>query len=190
MRLGIKSVTMDDVARELKVAKKTIYKYVKDKSDLVLKSITQYCGDEEEKTQELIDKFENPIDELIGITNHVSEHLKDMHPSVLFDLMKYYPEAWKVFENHKANWVYSCVSANIRKGMKEGFYRDNINPSILARYYVAKLDVIFDTEVFPSEDFSPSEVHLEVMRYHIRGLASEKGLKYLTKKLKKEKLNF
>lgn len=190
MRLGIKSVTMDDIARELKMSKKTIYKYVKDKSELVQRSLGQYCTDEQSRTQELIKQHENPIDELIGITSHVADGLTDMHPSIHYDLMKYYPGAWKVFEDYKSHWVYDCIIANLNKGIKQGYYRDNINTTIIARYYTARLDIIFDPEVFPTKEFSFSEVHLEVMRYHIRGIASEKGMKYLAEKLKKEKLNF
>ena len=188
MRCGIKSVTMDDIARELKVSKKTLYKYVKDKSDIVKQAITMHCSCEQEITNALLNEAENAIDELISITKHVSQHLQQIHPSIHFDLEKYYPEAWQAFMNHKEGHIKECISGNIERGIKQGLYRNNLNAEIIAKLYISKIDVVFDPAVFPISKFRFSKVHEELMRYHIRGIASPKGIKYLEDKVKKENL--
>ena len=98
---------MDDVARELKISKKTLYKFVKDKNDLVKKALICHCKKEVELTSEIISKNTNAIDELIEISKYVSKRLQQVHPSIHYDLEKYYPEAWKIFTDHKMEHIYS-----------------------------------------------------------------------------------
>jgi len=181
---------MDDVARELKISKKTVYKYVKDKPELVAKVMTGICLEEQAVTTKIAEENSNAIDELIEISKHVSQRLQQIHPSVHYDLEKYYPKAWEVFVKHKTEYIYSCVTQNLEKGVKQDLYRKNINIPVIAKLYISKIDMVFDPEIFPVTQFTFPEVHAEHMRYHIRGIASEKGVKYLTEKVKKENLSF
>ena len=190
MRCGIKSVTMDDIARELKMSKKTIHKYVNDKSDLVVKVMKANCEMERIATSQMVAANANAIDELIEVTKHVSGKLQQMHPSIHYDLEKYYPEAWKVFADHKKNYILSCMEDNIERGIEQGLYRDNINAKVIARLHVSKIDVIWNAEVFPFPEYQFAEVHAEMMRHHIRGMSSVKGVKYLEQKVKMENLDF
>lgn len=189
LRCGIKSVSMDDVARELKISKKTLYQHVKDKNDLVCKSLTFHCKCEIDITEDIISRNSNAIDELIEINKYVAGKLKEVHPSIHYDLEKFYPEAWKIFTVHKLEHIYSCVMQNLEKGIKQGLYRSNIHIAVIAKIYISRIDAIFDPVVFPSDKFKFTEVHAEMLRYHIRGIASEKGIKYLAQRMKNEKLN-
>lgn len=189
LRCGIKSVSMDDVARELKISKKTLYRFVKDKNDLVSKSLAFHCKREVDITCEIISGNSNAIDELLEISKYVGGQLKQVHPSIHYDLEKYYPEAWRIFTAHKMEHIYSCVAQNLEKGIKQGIYRSNINIPIIARIYISRIDAVFDTQIFPQDKFKMLDVYSEMLRYHIRGIASEKGIKYLVQKMKKEKLN-
>ena len=190
MRYGIKSVNMDDVARELKMSKKTLYKYVRDKLDLVCQVMKGHCDLEVSTLANLVTDSENAIDELILISNYVSGQLNEVHPSIHYDLQKYYPEAWEVFYEHKNGYVLECVMLNLKRGIEEGLYRENINAEILSRLYVAKIDMVFDPAVFPTRQFRFSEVHREMVRYHIRGIASDKGIEYLQERIKKDHTQF
>ncbi len=189
MRLGIKSITMDDMARQLGVSKKTIYKYVKDKNELVERTLALHGQHEHGQIEEICEKGYNAIDEIFEISKFVSEMLSNVHPSVHFDLEKYYPEAWAKTMRERQQYVFECVNGNLEKGGKDGLYRSNLNPEIIARIYIAKLDVLFDGEIFPAQKFNFAEVYLEFFRYHIRGIASEKGLNYLIEKVQKERSN-
>ena len=196
LKCGIKSVSMDDVARELKVSKKTLYRFVKDKTDLVSKALTFHCSREVEVTCKIISRNSNAIDELIEISQHVREQLRQVHPSIHYDLEKYYPDAWRIFTAHKMEHIYSCVAQNLEKGIKQGLYRTTINIPIIARIYISRIDAVFDAQIFPPDKFKMIDVYSEMLRYHIRGIASEKGIKYLVRQTKKalqkgrqEKLN-
>jgi AcrR family transcriptional regulator len=188
-RRGVRSPNMDDIARELKVSKKTLSKYFKDKSDLVAKVMTAKCVFEQMQVTRMIADSENAIDELMHMTEMISKELAQVHPSVHYDLEKYYPEAWKVFLEHKQTFVRECVKANLQRGVEQGIYRDNLNADIISKLYVSKIDVIFDPSVFPVGEFTFAQVHLELMRYHIRGVANNKGMKYLADKITKEHSN-
>ena len=183
MKVGIKSVTMDDVARHLGISKKTLYKFVEDKNDLVKKALTFNCDIENKEICLLCETGKNAIDESYDISQFVFNHISNVHPTIVFDLQKYHTEAWNDFRNDKMGQIHQCYMDNIKKGIKEGLYRDDINAEIITKHYTSRFEIIFDKELFPSERFSPAETYFEIFRYHIRGIASEKGLKYLSKKL-------
>ncbi|MBL4703384.1 MAG: TetR/AcrR family transcriptional regulator, partial [Flavobacteriales bacterium] len=182
--------TMDDIAKELKVSKKTLYKYVKDKNELILNIMQGQCELEKIMMAEACDKAENAIEELMIFSETLGQKLQQMNPSVHYDLEKYYPEAWKSFMDHKEGFILGCVHQNIERGIKEGIYRDNVNAEIISKLYIQKIDCVFDPAIFPVGKFTFYQVHLELMRYHIRGIANEKGTKYLSDKIKKDHLKF
>ena len=190
MRYGIKSVTMDDIARELKISKKTLYQHVTDKSDLVVKIMEAQCVAEKEVIAKAVPSAENAIDELMIISEMLAKKLQKMNPSIHYDLEKYYPDAWKVFIDHKEGFVLECVKSNLERGVGEGIYRDNLNPEIISNLYIQKIDCIFDPAIFPVGKFTFYQVYLELMRYHILGVANKRGVKYLTEKISKDHLFF
>jgi TetR/AcrR family transcriptional regulator, cholesterol catabolism regulator len=188
MRYGVKSMTMDDVARHLTISKKTLYQYVSDKNDLVLKSMSRIIEHEKAVAQHLCDAHKNAIDMLFALSKDVASKYNQMHPSVNYDLQKYHPEAWSLFREFQTKFVTDCIQENIERGIKQGLYRDNLDPFLIAHFYSSKLHMCSDGELFPADKYSFSKIHLEMMRYHIRGIASEKGLDYLKKKIKQEDL--
>lgn len=186
MRLGVRSVNMDDIARNLSVSKKTLYKYFKDKSDVVDEVTKCLIGGEECSIKEIINESENAIDEIIRISEFANQMLKNMHPSVMFDLNKYYPEAFKIFRDHKNVFIAQTVIKNLERGIEEGFYRENLDVNIISKLYLAKIEAIWDQEMFPASQYTYSQIHLEMIRYHIRGIASPKGIEYLSKRISKD----
>lgn len=190
MTYGMKSVSMDDIARELKVSKKTIYQYFEDKSTLISKIIEFKNEEEIKQVLELEKQSENAIDEIILITKLKSEHIKEMHPSIKYDLAKYYPEAWNLFQIHKKEMIFNHIKKNLKRGVEEELYRDSINATIIAKLFSEKIDMVIDNDIFPVSEFKFEEVYYEMMRYHLRGIASKKGVEYLQERINKEKLNF
>lgn len=187
MRLGVRSVNMDDIAQHLRISKKTLYQYVKDKNELVLRTVKFICDHHRSSICAIREKGLNAIDENFEIAKFIADQLGKMHPSIHFDLQKYHMEAWDLLQRTEKADILECVTANMQKGIDEGYYRDDLNIPIIARIYIARFDVTFDGVLFPSQEFNFDDVVWEMFRYHIRGIASEKGLKYLMKKVKKER---
>lgn len=190
MKYGIKSLTMDDISRHLGISKKTLYLYVSDKKDLVKKALELAVESDQCMLGDITINEENAIDELLAINEKISEKLQSVQPSVMYDLQKYYPEAWKVMENHKKCFVYDMVVKNINTGIEQGLYRDNVNPEIISSVYITMIDKIFDSDLFPTHQYTFSTLHKEIARYHIRGIASEKGKTYLVQRLKSNHHDF
>ncbi|HRN38224.1 MAG TPA: TetR/AcrR family transcriptional regulator [Flavobacteriales bacterium] len=182
---GIKSVTMDDLATRMGISKKTLYQHVADKNDLVEK-VVDHVAREFKCGVMCISRAGNAIDELYAITNTVAERLKGIHPSIHFDLEKYHPEAFRRMMETRRREVYATTVANMERGIKEGIYRNDLNIPIIATLYISRLEVVFDGDLFPADRFNPGEVHWALFRYHVRGIASEKGVKYLVNKVKKD----
>lgn len=184
MRYGIKSITMDDMARHLGISKKTLYLYVKDKEELVGKVLNNFCKGEDDHICAIRNTAENAIDEILEIGKWVMSTLQNLHPSVTFDMEKYHPEAYRKMQLDRFKAIYAHIMSNIKKGQKEGLYRKDINPDIITRIYIMRIDAMFNNEVFPHTEYRLVDVYQEMFRYHIRGIASDKGLEYLHEKSK------
>ena len=182
MQNGIKSMTMDEISRQLGISKKTLYQYVSNKKELVKKVIELAIEEKQDCISQFYDPKKNAIDILMEITAFVQSTMKELHPSVIFDLKKYHLEAWKIMKDHDEKFIYANIKANIEHGIEEGLYRDNIKPEIITHFYLAMVNTIIDPDILAGSNFSGLEVHTEMMRYHIRGIASNKGREYLKSK--------
>ena len=109
---------MDDLARQLGISKKTLYKYVKDKSDLVLQVFDRMCTRQDAQICALAESGENAIDAVIGAMEYMQSELREMHPSMLFDLQKYHPDAMQRLEKHKQENMQGYLIRNIERGQK------------------------------------------------------------------------
>jgi len=188
-RFGIKSMTMDDIARNLGMSKKTIYQFVSDKNELVFKAMKSIIDMEMAVARRLCDENENAIDMLFALSKDIARKYSQMHPSINYDMQKYHPDAWHIFQEFQTKFVTQCIQENIERGIKQRLYRDNLDPYLIANFYSSKLHMCSDGLIFPPDKYSFQTIHLEMMRYHIRGIASEKGLAYLKEKVKQENLN-
>ncbi|UTW64170.1 TetR/AcrR family transcriptional regulator [bacterium SCSIO 12741] len=185
MRYGIRSVTMDDLARHLSISKKTLYKYVTDKNDLVAKVFELHQDLECQTMEGIVKRGLNAIDENFEISQMVINQVKDIHPSIMYDIEKYYPEAMKQFHDYKMDVVMGWVKDNLKRGMAEGYYREDLNIDVISVVYIQRMDDFFHSNLYPPQ-LSFLDIYLELFRYHIRGIASEKGVEYLKEKVAKE----
>lgn len=184
MQYGIKSLTMDEIARNLGMSKKTLYQSFADKADLVETGIQAHMDKEAKSLQAIQEQSTNAIEEMFLLSQHVSVYLQQMHPSILFDLEKYYPAAYAKFNQYKTELIMASIARNIEQGIAQGLYRKNINIPIVAGLYVGRMDIIFDQQLFPNTHYNAKDVYFEAIRYHIRGIANENGIKLLREKFK------
>lgn len=186
MRYGIKSVTMDDLARHLGISKKTLYQYVSNKNDLI-KQIFHIKMELEKKIMaEIRENTTDAIDEILKIAAYVINELRELSPTTVYDLQKYYRETWRQMEALHKKHIYSIIRENLQRGMDQGLYRKNIIPDIITKLYVGKTSLVVDEEIFPSRDYNISDLFREYIYYHIHGIASPKGLALLEKHLESE----
>ncbi len=135
-KYGIKSITMDDVARELGISKKTLYQYVNDKDDLVGKFIDNEISLRQEEICKCFGSGFNAIEELFEISILMNKYIREQNPATEHDLQKYYPQHFQKTLKARRDGVYNYILLNLTKGIKEGLYRNDMNNSIIARLYL------------------------------------------------------
>ena len=187
-RYGIRSVTMDEIATQLGMSKKTIYQYYTDKDQLV----DAVAVDEIQFSQECCTRdaaaAENAIEEIFKVMEFVEVMFRNMNPSMLHDLEKYHPVGYKKFLEHKNKFLYEMVKKNIERGIKEELYRPELDIEIMARYRLESMMLAFNADLFPMSKFNLVKLHQEILEHFLYGLATLKGYKLILK-YKQQRLN-
>ncbi|MCT4623792.1 MAG: TetR/AcrR family transcriptional regulator [Schleiferiaceae bacterium] len=186
LKFGVRSVTMDDVSRELGISKKTLYKYVSNKTELVDQGVKITFKKVMEDLKAISDKTENAIDELFTVDEYFDDMMRTQHPAMLYQLKKYHAETFGWLDKSKVKFILDTTRKNLKKGTEQGYYRTDINHDYIAYIYLAhSLLMESDNDSIPETVCESSEFHREHVLYHIRGIASPKGLEYLKQKLNK-----
>ncbi len=182
-RYGIRSITMDDVSRELGISKKTLYQHVKDKNDLVDK-VMMY---EFSIKRSFVEKgnSRNAIEDIFSLNNMINKIIKETNPSKMYDLKKYYPVVFEKMAKLKREKTMNMMIQNFRKGKNEGLYRKDFDEEILAKMYVLRMDRVSHDDVVSISEFTSAKFIYEIFIYHIRGIASKKGIEFLENNLNK-----
>lgn len=175
VRYGVKSVTMDDIARELSISKKTIYQYFQDKKELVNECTLRQCAQRDENFEKIPPMAKNAIEELILISKTIRENILDLNPMLLMEIKKYYAEAWKIFLEFKENNFYKSLVKTIERGKAEGYFREEINAEILSVMRMQQMQDIFEATVYPKDKFDYKEVQIQLMNHFMHGLLTCKG---------------
>lgn len=184
LTLGFKSVTMDDIASEMGISKKTIYHHFENKNDLV-EAVTLYlfetisCG-----IDEIMTLNKNPIEELFVIKDFVMKNLKNESTSPIYQLQKYYPQIHKTLMSRQFEKMGDCVIENLKKGIEQGLFRNEINLELIGRFYFAGMTSIKDAELFNPIQFSIKDVQETYLEYHLRGICTSKGVEILEQLIK------
>jgi len=180
-KYGIRSVTMADISKELGMSKKTLYVHIENKHDLVYKVMKRHVLVDKKMCVLIQEKAKNALDELLKITLYTQQQVNEMNPSILFDLQKYHRPVWQMLDDFHRKEILTMVEDNLRRGVQEGLYRENLHILLVSRLYVGLMPVLSNEDLFPASDFPTNQLHREFMRYHIHGIVSEKGRKLLKK---------
>lgn len=178
---GIRSVTMDDLARELGISKKTLYQHFKSKDELVGFSIHEHLEEHQQKCIEIFGVEKNAIEKLLEIAKVSQEMLRKLKPSTIYDLQKYHKKSWDLVEEHRSEFIPKIITGNIQQGIKEGLYRENVNATIISKLYLTLMKTLTNSVEFPPNEYPLLDVYIEFTRYHIYGIASDEGIKFLKK---------
>ena len=184
MKYGIKSITMDDVARELGISKKTLYQYVTDKDDLVGKFIDNEISTRHEEICKCFRIGFNAIEELFEISMFMNRMMRSQNSATEHDLKKYYPVHYEKTLKARREGIYNYILLNLKKGINEGLYRKELNKEVIAKLYLWRSENAHLDELFTVEEFTSTKLFIELLTYHVRGIATEKGILVLEKKIK------
>lgn len=178
---GFKSVTMDDLANEMGISKKTIYTNYENKTQLVAE-VSSHLFYFISKGIDTIIAFElNPIEELYEIKKFVMHQLKDEKSSPQYQLQKYYPNIHNSLKKQQFEIMGDCVISNIKKGIEQGIYRANLNIDFVFRIYFSGVTSIKDKQLFPENILPMTALMDNYLEYHLRGIVTPEGRKILNR---------
>lgn len=181
MRYGLRSVSMDDIANSLGISKKTIYQFFADKNELVDAVLEETLTDNKKNCDRNRTTSSNAVEEIFLTMDTVEQIFRHMHPSLIFDMQKYHPQAFSRFLKHKNEYLYNTVSKNLERGIREALYRPEIDIEILSRFRVESMLMAFNPEFYITQKHNVAEVEQKILEHFLYGIASLKGHKLILK---------
>ena len=181
MRYGVRSISMDDIARHLSVSKKTLYQHFADKEDIVTLTCQAHLDRKAGEFETIQRSSGNAIEELVQLSVCLKRNMQDINPSLLFDLQKYHPKAWRVWLDHKNKFIRESVVRNLKQGIAEGYFRPDIDPEVIATVRLELVQLAFNQEIFPREKFKLADVQMQIFDHFVFGLLTDKGRKLYLK---------
>ncbi len=185
LSLGVKSVTMDDIAAEMGISKKTIYEYYNTKEELVQATTNFFFDNIADEIDQICHRDDDmsPIETLFQINNIVKEHQKG-DIAAEHQLKKSFPKVYEELQRKKIELMTRGILINMEKGVALGYYRNDLNPDLIARFYYSGMALICDSDIFPTDTYKPDQLTKDFTIYHLRAITTEKGglalEKYLT----------
>lgn len=177
-RYGVRSISMDDICRDLGISRKKLYQHVKSKNELVERLLEL-----ERRNFEIIfenNNFDgvNAIDILLTVSKDIGERFWEISPSMTFDLKKYYPEIYHHHVEERINFIHEQIQINIQKGIKQGYYREDFSVELIARLYIRRLMDLHNPDFFPADNFSFQTLFDVMFDNFIRGISNLRGVEH------------
>jgi AcrR family transcriptional regulator len=179
MRIGIKSVSMDDIAQVLHISKKTIYKSFKDKRDLVNHVIDEKINFEKATLKKYALSNKNAIQRMIDFSRYISQSKKDLNPTMIYDMQKFYPDQWAKMEEFRTDYFKDTVKNNIKHVIQSGLFRSDINADIIALMYITLVSGMVQQFTSADNNYQFQTIHFQMVSYHLHGICTEEGRTYL-----------
>lgn len=179
---GLKNLNMDDLSRRLGISKKTLYTFVKNKEELIEKVFL----DEESKLQKISDENGknslNAIEKLLKISQQVHEEIQKINPMLKFEMEKYYSRIFEKYVEKKRNFVYEGMKVNMRQGITEKLYREDINVDLVATIYLNSFIELHNSEMCKILDISFIQLFEVLFENHVRAISTSAGLAFFESK--------
>jgi AcrR family transcriptional regulator len=183
LKFGIRSVTMDDVAQEFGISKKTLYQYFIDKKDLVSQVVDYYLENPMFDLEK--DGKGNAIDRYFCLRDHISLILKYFNNNIEFDLKKQYPHLYKKVHNKKREKIFSSTVYSLKAGIAEGLFREDLDIELIAKLQVGRMLFTLnpDNEIFTDAEVAKIDLFDKVVDYHMHAICTQKGIEYFKEQL-------
>ncbi|MGB0373951.1 MAG: TetR/AcrR family transcriptional regulator [Flavobacteriaceae bacterium] len=184
LTLGFKSVTMDDIAEEMKISKKTIYTFFANKEALVQSVVFSMYSYITTNLTQIREKANNPISELYEVKMFIMHQLKGEKTSPLHQLRKYYPKIHNELQQKQFDFMTKSVKKSLTKGVEMKLFRPSIDIDFISRMYFNGMVGIKNVDMFPIEKYSPEQLMENYLDYHLRAIVTEDGMKLLSSYIK------
>lgn len=189
MRYGFRSVTMDEIAGQLGISKKTVYQFFEDKDNLVEAVMQKEMDYMHTECLKQMREAENAVDEIFMDMDSMEEVIDSMNPQIIFDLEKFYPKTYEKFKKHKHTFLLDIIKKNLQRGIQEELYRNDLNIDIVARFRLESAFIVFNQDIFPFGKYNLLQVSNEIYFLYMHGIATLKGKKLIEKNIQQRQKN-
>ncbi|MEO0311478.1 MAG: hypothetical protein RIQ89_1135 [Bacteroidota bacterium] len=180
-RHGIRMVTMDQIATDLGMSKKTVYEMFKDKEAIIIQLMEFELKRQEDEMNAIRKSSINAVEEIMKTMQFFTIAYSKVTPIFFFELQKYHAAIWQHFLKFKDQCVCTMIEENLRIGIKQELYRKDLKVKILARMRMQQIDMAYDTRIFPIESFNPFDVQICMLEHFLYGICTLKGHKLINK---------
>jgi AcrR family transcriptional regulator len=177
MRYGIRSISMDEVARHLAMSKKTLYQHFENKDELIYKIVELDTQNDCQEWATLLEacKDKSALEETQQTGVLMRKLIAGINPIIIFELKRFHPRAWREHNTIRENQMESSIHNNILRGQAEGYYLHFLNPKIMARMRVGQVMMAFDPDIFPAHEYDFTSVQEQMFEHYVRGLLTPAG---------------
>jgi AcrR family transcriptional regulator len=180
-RYGLKGITMDDIAKHLGMSKRTIYQHFPTKDSIISALLKAHREKNDEQIKSFHETAADAVEEILMTMQQLKSMFGVMNPRLLFELKKFHPKVWQEFQDFKQNVIMQSVTENIKLGIKQGIYRDDIDVAILSRLRVEQIELAWNPEIFPPSTHDTTKVHIVLIDHFLHGLLNSNGYRLLEK---------
>lgn len=190
IRYGIRSVTMDEIARQMGISKKTIYENFRDKDGLLKESILHHKSINEKNIDNILISSKNILEAIYKVMFETVSNMQKVNPLFFSDMRKYHHKLCNEFmPGHEKDKI-DMLKGMIEKGKNDGIFIDSVHAETAATLMNQLLKAVSDDDVFPSDTYSRPAVFRSIVEIFTRGMATPQGIKIINKIIKKnEKKN-
>ena len=174
-RYGIRTITMDEIASQLGISKKTIYQFFTDKDDMVSAVIEQEIQRNELECGNFRDAAADAVYQIFLALESLEEMLKYTNPLMLYDLEKHHPVSFQKLREYKYRFLHQVIIENLEWGISTDLYRADIDKDIVAKARIETAFLVFNPDVFPHTRYRISEVNFELAMLFLHGVTTDKG---------------
>jgi TetR/AcrR family transcriptional regulator, cholesterol catabolism regulator len=190
MQYGIRSITMDEIAAQLGISKKTIYQFFTDKDAMVEAVVNEVINRNEEDCRGFSLTAENAVHEIFVAMDFTQEMMKAMNPQIMYDLEKHHPAAFKRLKQYKYQFLFSTIKENLERGAREDIYRTDLNVDLTTRHRIESAFMPFNQEAFPQNKYPMNQTCQELAILFLHSICNPKGKKLIEKYLNERQKNF
>lgn len=166
---------MDDVAKHLSISKRTIYEKFPNKDAIVEILMQQHLDSHLTDLKKFRQSSANAIEEIFMMLEPIEEIFEAMNPRLMFELRKFHPQTWEKFQQFKKTALKETLIANMKRGIKEGLYREDIDINILAALRLEEVEMACNGEVYPPAEYNMVQVQISLLEHFLFGIANAKG---------------
>jgi AcrR family transcriptional regulator len=173
---GIRAVTMDMLAANMGISKRTIYEVFSDKDELLKGVLKWMLVKQRELMTKIFSESENVIEAIFKMIDLMTDHFQRMSPAFQMDMQRLHRDVQKNREELIDLPYLSNNSEILNRGIKEGVFRDDIDVEITNKCMLEVARMSNDKNVFPPDDFANKDVIRNFYINYLRGISTRKGL--------------